>query len=48
MGLERCVKCTLPITWETIYFDDEGVCNICRNWEKKQKDINWQERLKVT
>lgn len=42
--LERCVRCTLPITWETISFDNEGVCNICRNWEKKQKEINWEER----
>ncbi len=44
MEIERCVKCTLPITWETLYFDEEGVCNICRNWEKKQKEINWKER----
>ena len=42
--LERCTRCTLPITWETIYFDDEGVCNICRNWDTKQKDIDWKER----
>lgn len=42
--LERCKKCTLPITWETLYFDEEGVCNICRNWEKKEKEIDWQAR----
>lgn len=46
MELERCVKCTLPITWETIYFDDKGVCNICKNWEQKQKFIDWEEREK--
>lgn len=44
MGLERCVRCTLPITWETLYFDDEGVCNLCRNWEQKQQVIDWGER----
>ncbi len=44
--LERCSICTLPITWETIYFDEKGVCNICKNWEKKQKTINWKEREK--
>lgn len=44
MGLERCVRCTLPITWETLYFDDEGVCNLCRNWEQKQHVIDWEER----
>lgn len=42
--LERCTRCTLPITWETVYFDDEGVCNICKNWDAKQKEINWEER----
>ena len=45
-GLERCVRCTLPITWETIYFDDDGVCNICKNWNTKQNVINWEEREK--
>lgn len=44
MELERCVKCTLPITWETLYFDEHGVCNLCKNWDKKQKLIDWQER----
>ena len=44
MELERCVKCTLPITWETVYFDDDGVCNICKNWETKDKEIKWDGR----
>lgn len=47
MELERCVKCTLPITWETLYFDNEGVCNICGNWNTKLKEINWNEREKL-
>jgi N-acetyl sugar amidotransferase len=46
MALERCSRCTLPITWETIYFDEHGICNICKNWETKQKTINWGEREK--
>ena len=45
--LERCTRCTLPITWETIYFDDQGVCNICKNWDTKQREINWEEREKA-
>lgn len=44
MELERCKKCTLPVTWETLYLDEEGICNICKNWEKKHTKINWQER----
>jgi N-acetyl sugar amidotransferase len=27
----RCAKCNLPETYETIEFDAEGVCNICRH-----------------
>ena len=46
MNIERCKRCTLPITWETLYFDDEGVCNICKNWDTKQKVIDWGEREK--
>lgn len=45
-GLERCVKCGLPVTWETVYLDENGVCNICKNWEKKKAGINWEERWK--
>jgi N-acetyl sugar amidotransferase len=46
MGIQRCVRCTLPITWETLCFDDEGVCNICRNWEVKQDVVDWIDREK--
>ncbi|CAG0970055.1 MAG: N-acetyl sugar amidotransferase [Candidatus Methanoperedens sp.] len=46
MEIERCSKCTLPITWETIYYDDQGICNICGNWETKNKEINWEDREK--
>jgi N-acetyl sugar amidotransferase len=41
---KRCSRCTVPNTWETVFFDDEGVCNICRNWDVKQKDIDWSSR----
>lgn len=44
MELERCKKCTLPITWETLYLDENGVCNICKNWQKKKEVINWAKR----
>lgn len=44
MVIQRCKKCTLPNTWETLYFDDEGVCNICRNWDIKNHEIDWKER----
>lgn len=44
MALERCTKCTLPITWETINFDDEGICNICHNWDIKDTNVDWNQR----
>lgn len=40
-------KCILPDTHETIAFDENGVCNICRNAEKKHKTINWTERKRM-
>jgi N-acetyl sugar amidotransferase len=43
-GLRRCTRCTLPETHETILFDDEGVCNVCRQHEYRQSQIDWDER----
>lgn len=39
--LRRCTRCTLPETHETITFDDEGVCNICRGQEIKNETLDW-------
>lgn len=45
--LKRCTRCLLPETYETIEFDAEGVCNLCRGAEYKKKEINWDERKKL-
>lgn len=42
--LKRCTRCVLPETHETIHFDDEGVCNVCRQQEFKQEQIDWAQR----
>lgn len=42
--LKRCVACNLPETYETIEFDAEGVCNICRQKEFKDSVIDWGAR----
>lgn len=42
--LKRCTRCLLPETYETIEFDAEGVCNLCRGAEHKQNVIDWGER----
>ena len=43
-NLRRCARCTLPETHETIVFDAEGVCNVCRQQEYKQSKIDWAAR----
>ena len=42
-----CKKCVLPNTHETIDFDDEGICNICRQAEIKHSSIDWTSRKKM-
>ena len=42
--LRRCTQCVLPETHETIVFDRDGVCNICRQHEYKQTVIDWDQK----
>lgn len=44
--LRRCTRCVIPETHETIVFDEEGVCNICRQHEYKQTQIDWSAKKK--
>lgn len=44
--LKKCSRCVLPQTHETIHFDENGVCAICRQHEFKQNKIDWQARKK--
>ena len=46
-SLRKCTRCGLPETYETIEFDAEGVCNICRSAEHKFNVIDWDERKKL-
>lgn len=43
----RCFKCSLPETYETIEFNDDGICNICTSAEFKKENIDWVERKKL-
>ena len=45
--MKYCTKCILPDTHETISFDEAGVCNVCRQSEKKHWDIDWEARRKM-
>ena len=40
----RCTRCLLLETHDTIVFDEQGVCNICRNAEHRQQRIDWPAR----
>lgn len=44
--LKKCTNCGLPETYETIEFDDKGVCNICRQREFRDDNIDWNTRKK--
>ena len=45
--LNRCSKCNLPETYETIEFDQKNVCNVCTGAKYKQTKIDWNERKKL-
>ncbi len=45
-NLRLCTRCLLPETQETIVFDDQGVCNVCRQIEYKQTQIDWAAKKK--
>ncbi len=39
----RCSKCVMPETWAGITFDENGVCSLCREYDKQEK-IDWSGR----
>ncbi len=45
--LRACNKCGLPETYETIEFDEKGVCNICRSAEHRDDNIDWDEKKRL-
>lgn len=45
--MQYCTRCVLPQTHESISFDENGVCNVCRQVELKHEEIDWQERREI-
>ena len=43
-NLRRCTRCAMPETHETIEFDADGVCNVCRQHDYKKSQIDWAAR----
>ena len=44
--MKKCIKCGLPETYETIEFDESGLCNICIGHQFKNQKIDWKKRKK--
>ena len=42
--MRKCTKCLVPETVDTITFDEEGVCSVCRQVEFKEEKIDWDAR----
>ena len=42
--MRKCTKCLVPETVDTISFDEEGVCSVCRQLEFKADKIDWEDR----
>lgn len=38
--LRRCSCCVLPETFPFIVFDEKGICNYCRNYKPKYRDLD--------
>ncbi|MBW8308970.1 MAG: N-acetyl sugar amidotransferase [Candidatus Paracaedibacteraceae bacterium] len=45
--LKKCKKCGLPETYETLVFNDKGICNICSQHSHKNEKIDWEQRHKI-
>jgi hypothetical protein len=43
----RCTRCILPDTWPGIHYDDEGVCNLCRGYERRWGRWLADERIRA-
>lgn len=44
MALKTCSSCVMPETSESLSFDSQGVCSVCRQIEYKQTEIDWDAR----
>ncbi|HHI82850.1 MAG TPA: N-acetyl sugar amidotransferase, partial [Rhizobiales bacterium] len=42
--MKKCTRCLVPETVDTISFDEEGVCSVCRQVEYKDGKIDWDDR----
>ena len=43
--MKYCKRCVMPDTKPELYFDDEGICHACRNYEQRT-EVDWEARRK--
>lgn len=46
-SFKRCTKCILPETFPFIGFDNDGVCNYCNNYKKRNQPKSIEELKKL-
>lgn len=44
--MKRCIRCILPYDFPSIKFDNSGICNYCREWDKKWVNFNYDKAEK--
>src|SRR6266849_4176167 len=42
--MRYCTNCIYPETQDTLMFDEEGTCSVCRQIEFRDENIDWAER----
>lgn len=47
LDIKRCTKCVLPETMPFIKFDNDGVCNYCKNYKLRNKPKPKEELFKL-
>jgi len=45
--MKKCTKCGLPETYETIEFNNAGICNICLQRDHRDTNIDWDDRKQM-
>lgn len=41
--IKYCKRCVMPETKPDLYIDEEGICNACRSYERRQ-EVDWGKR----
>ncbi|MCH2132776.1 MAG: N-acetyl sugar amidotransferase [Phycisphaerales bacterium] len=43
-SLSLCSRCVTPVTAESLAFDSDGACSVCKQIDYKRESIDWTER----